>query len=178
MKSRSMRPVCMYFVLMAILIAILNGLDAHGMDATLGSQSMVPAFDLSPGMRVQWSETEAPGSFTDRCQSVELSKKGRYKVEIQSPSLSSGLWIETDTVEAHVVARTVGIRFRVCRSGYVTICETTAAALGPVALSVVEEEPDPLEVLVDEDPFRIDLCDPWAFEALGTLLETVVDMDH
>lgn len=157
-KGGGMGPVVVFFVLWTILLILLGGLEVH-------------ADELSPSLRVQWTELEPPTSLTDRCRRVQLAKKGTYNVEIQSPALTSGLWIENDTVDAHIVSRTVGIRFQVCRPGYVTVCETTPSALGPVDFSVDEEE-DPLEVVVDEDPIRIELCDPFA-----DLLETQVDID-
>lgn len=170
-KGNSMRPVYALFVLLAVFI-LIGVLDAYA--APFDTQT-VPSFELEPGMRVGWTENEPPTSLTDRCQSVHLAKAGAYKVEIQSPALASGLWIENDTAEAHLIARTVGVRFQVCRPGFVTVCELSSSALGPVEMSV-DEDPDPLEVIVDEDPFRIDLCDPW-LDSLEARLETMVDED-
>lgn len=157
-RGNGMAKVYAVFVLWTVLIMLLSDLQ------------QVHAAELEPGLRAQWTEQAPPMSLTDRCQSVKLDKKGRYKVEIQSPALSSGLWIENHTADARVLTRSVAIHFEVCRPGHVIVCETTPSALGQVDLSVEEEDPDPLEVLVDEDPLRIDLCGPWTPWARSTLM--------
>lgn len=168
-NHKRVEPEYVFLCLAATLVWLLAGLEVRGQE--LESSALVsvvkmdrPSNPLAEGMRLRWMETEPPKTLIDRCTRVEVPRKGHFRVEMESTVMPSGLWVDDDSVRAHVVGRTVGVRFAVCRAGFVTVCETSTSALGPVVLSLLEEEPDPLEQIVDEDPIRIDRCNPQAAE--------------